>query len=255
MINTSFLNDSRVRSLTKFNENYAFVMIVIFSLMPFFAIFSPESFGPIFTGIAKLELAALIILGAFQLISYASFTSRRYSFSDKVVLLFVKLKDCLLNNKTGLILLVVYIISFISALLAKDTQRSLYGTDFRPDGIRMYTCFLVVYVFSTLVKRKDLRKIIFILNIIIYVLVSLIVVQQYYGIIGSAGIKMPGSFGRYLMGIYDEWGIRFGHFYKGQTGPFYNLNHGILHDNLYNAYIRHAYYLHQKTTQSFVVCF
>ena len=78
MLNSNFFYDSRVRSLTKFNENYAFVMLIIFSLMPGLAIFSPQSFGPLFTGIAQLEIWALIILGAFQLISYASFSSRTY---------------------------------------------------------------------------------------------------------------------------------------------------------------------------------
>lgn len=225
MVNSNFFYDSRVRSLTKFNENYAFVMLVIFSLMPFLAMFSPQSFGPLFTGIAQLEIWSLLILGAFQLISYASFSSRRYSASLRIKLCFLKAWDSLKNNKAGLLFLGFYILSIISAIFAKDPQRAYSGTDFRPDGIRMYTAFAAIFVYASLIKSKVLKNRIILVNLICFVPVSLVVVQQYFGIIGTAGVKDAGKIGEFLMGIYNNWGIRTGHFYKGTTGSFYNLNH------------------------------
>lgn len=225
MLNSNFFYDSRVRSLTKFNENYAFVMLIIFSLMPGLAIFSPQSFGPLFTGIAQLEIWALIILGAFQLISYASFSSRTYPASLRIKLCFLKAWDGLKNNKAAFLFLGFYVLSVISASLAEDTKRAFFGTDFRPDGIQMYTCFAAIYVYASLIKSKVLKNRILITNLICFVPISLIVVQQYFGIIGTAGVKDAGKIGEFLMNIYNNWGIRTGHFYKGMTGSFYNLNH------------------------------
>ena len=225
MTDSNFYNDSRVRSLTKFNEKYAFTMVIIFSLMPLMAMFSPESFGPLFTGIAQLEIIALFVLGIFQLISYASFSSRKYDASERMSLCIGRAKNSLLKNKAGILFLAVFVISAVSSFFAEDTQRALYGTDFRPDGMRMYTCFAAVFVFASLIKNKTLKNRIFIVNMLCFVPISLVVIQQYFGIIGSAGVKDAGAFGQYLSSIYDEWGIRYGHFYKGMTGCFYNLNH------------------------------
>ncbi|MBO7288405.1 MAG: O-antigen ligase family protein, partial [Clostridia bacterium] len=225
MVSSNFYYDSRVRALTKFNENYAFVMLVIFSLMPFLALFSPQSFGPLFTGIAQLEIWSLLILGAFQLISYASFSSRSYSASVRIKLCFLKAWDSLKNNKAALLFLGFYVLSIISAFFAKDPERAYLGTEFRPDGIRMYTAFAAIFVYASLVKSSVLKNRIILINIICFVPVSLVVVQQYFGIIGTAGVKDAGKIGEFLMGIYNNWGIRTGHFYKGMTGSFYNLNH------------------------------
>lgn len=225
MVSSNFFYDSRVRSLGKFNENYAFVMLIIFSLMPALAMFSPQSFGPLFTGIAQLEICALFILGAFQLISYASFSSRNYPTPVRIKLCFLKCWESLKNNKAGLIFIGFYVLSAVSSLLAEDTQRAFYGTDFRPDGMRMYTCFAAVFVYSSLIKSKVLKNRIILTNIVCFIPISLIVVQQYFGIIGTAGVKDAGKFGEFLMNIYNNWGVRTGHFYKGMTGSFYNLNH------------------------------
>lgn len=225
MVSSNFFYDSRVRALTKFNENYAFVMLVIFSLMPFLAMFSPQSFGPLFTGIAQLEIWSLLILGAFQLISYASFSSRSYPTNVRMKLCFLKAWDSLKNNKAGLLFIGFYVLSIISAFFAKDPERAYLGTEFRPDGIRMYTAFAVIFVYASLVKSKVLKNRIILINLICFIPVSLIVVQQYFGIIGTAGVKDAGKIGEFLMGVYNNWGIRTGHFYKGMTGSFYNLNH------------------------------
>ena len=225
MTKSNFYYDKRVRSLTRFNENYSFVMLIIFSLMPALAIFSPQSFGPLFTGTAQLEIACLIILGAFQLISYASFSSRSYPTSERIKLCFLKAWEGLKNNKAGLVFIVFYVISAICSFRADDVQRAFYGTDFRPDGMRMYTCFAAIFVYASMVKSQRLKNRIIITNLVCFVPISLIVVQQYFGIIGTAGVKDAGKFGEFLMNIYNNWGIRTGHFYKGFTGSFYNLNH------------------------------
>ncbi len=220
-----FRNGGRVKSLKRFNENYACFMLSLFCLIPMFALFSPQSFGPIFTTISYIELASLILLGLFQLISYASFETRNISAVDRVAICLRDAKEAVLNNKTGLMLIIVYIISWIAVLGASDLTRALKGTEFRPDGIFMYTSFSVIFIYASLVKSKKHRRIIFGINIAGFILCSIVLIQQYYGIIGTAGVKESGEFGRYLMDIYDEKGIRTGHFFKGLTGPFYNLNH------------------------------
>ena len=111
MTESNFYNDSRVRSLTRFNENYAFTMVIIFSLMPLLAMFSPENFGPLFTGIAQLEIVALFVLGIFQLISYATFSSRRYPTGERINLCIGRAKNSLLKNKAGILFLVFLILS------------------------------------------------------------------------------------------------------------------------------------------------
>ncbi len=236
MTNNRFLYSKQVKSLTNFNEYYAFVMIAIFSLMPHLALFGPPEFGPLFIGISRLMIYSFVFLGAFQLISYASFSSRRYPLEVTMGACFEKLKTSVKSDISGILLIVTYVLCVISAMLAYTPvvngeavsffdSRMFRGTEFRPDGIFMYTCFFVVYVYSSMIKKDSLKKAIFAINIIGFVLVSLIVVQQYYGVIGSAGVKEPNAFGRYLSYIYEDWGIRYGHYYKGLTGCFYNQNH------------------------------
>lgn len=236
MTNTAFLQSNRVKSLIRFNEYYAFVMIAIFSLIPYLAMFAPPEFGPLFSGISYLEIYAFLFLGIFQLISYVSFATDKIPLRCTMSACFGKLYNSIKADKTGLILVVVYVLCIVSAVWAfftcdafdgmKFTQTRLFkGTDFRPDGIRMYTCFLVVYVFASMIKSKNLKKAVFMINIVGFMLVSLVIVQQYFGIIGSAGVKDGGKIGNYLSGIYQNLGIRYGHFYKGITGCFYNSNH------------------------------
>ena len=225
MFNSSFLADQRVKSLIKFNEKYAFVMVIIFSLIPALALVSPQSFGPLFTGIAQIEIFSFIFLGIFQFISYATFSSNKYSFGDRMKFCALKMWDSCMKNKTGFLFLIVYVISIISALCAEDTQRSFYGTEFRPDGIRMYTCFMIVFIYSLLIKDKTMKKRVILVNVLCFIPVSLVMYQQYFGIIGTAVERSHGEFGTSLMAFYDRHGLRVGHFYKGLTGSFYNLNH------------------------------
>ncbi|MBR3933982.1 MAG: O-antigen ligase family protein [Clostridia bacterium] len=250
----SFSKNRQVRALTKFNETYALIMVIIFSVIPLMAMFSPQDFGPIFTGIGKLMIYSLIFLGLFQLISYATFNSK-YSVSDRLNFCMKRGLTSILEHKVGIILIVFFVLTLISALVAytngkdvianleyannishdeavrmfKDmsfTDTRLYkGTDFRPDGVYMYICYGAVFIYASMLKNPKYKKIIFGVNIIGFAAISLIVLQQYYGIIGSAGVKEPGSFGRALMEFYDKKGVRIGHFYKGFTGSFYNLNH------------------------------
>ncbi len=231
-----FLQNRQVRSLIRFNECYAFVMLMIFSFMPYLALFAPPEFGPLFSGIARLEIYAFLFLGVFQLISYASFTSNRHSLKDRMTSAFIKFYNSVKNDKTGILFIAVYILCIISAVAAftsgdgfdgvEFTQTRMFkGTDFRPDGLRMYTCFLVIYVFASMIKKREFKKALLIINIVGFLAVSLVMLQQYYGIIGSTGVKDAGKFGRSLSRIYEDFGVRYGHFYKGNTGCFYNQNH------------------------------
>ncbi len=222
---SDFLSDKRLVSLRGFNQSYACTMLVFFCFMPILALFSPNRFGSIFKTLTYIELASLLVLGMFQLVSYASFESEEYSLIERIKICFSNMLNSLINNKTGLLLLAVYLISIISAFFAKDVKRAFFGTDFRPDGILMYTSLAVIFIYSSLVKGRIQRRIIFGINIFGFILCSLIMLQQYYGIIGSAGVKSSGELGGLLISVYDSMGIRIGHFFKGFTGPFYNLNH------------------------------
>lgn len=233
----SFVHNHQVKSLEKFNENYAFVMMIVFSLIPVLAIFAPPEFGPLFSGIAKLEIYGFLFLGFFQLVSYASFSSGKFTLKERMSACLWKLLNSIKNDKTGILLIGVYALCVIAAYSAYSSGGSAFdgmdftdtrmykGTDFRPDGVFMYTCFMVVYIYATMIKRKNLKKAVFITNIVGFILVSLVVLQQYFGIIGSTGVKDAGAFGRWLSSVYESRGIRYGHFYKGLTGSFYNLNH------------------------------
>lgn len=222
---SDFLSDKRVISLVGFNQNYACVMVSLFSLMPILAIFAPEKFGSLFAVFSNIEIIGLLVLAFFQLVSYASFDSDEYSLGTRIKICFSNMCTSLFNNKTALLLLAVYFISIISAVFAKDTQRAFFGTEFRPDGIFMYTSYAAVFIFSSLIKGRIQRRVIFGINIAGFIICSIIMLQQYYGIIGTAGVKSSGEFGKMLMNIYDKNGIRIGHFFKGMTGSFYNPNH------------------------------
>lgn len=222
---SGFLSDKRVISLKGFNQNYACVMVSLFSLMPILAIFSPESFGSLFAVLSYIEIISLLTLGFFQLVSYASFESDECSLGKRIKICFLNMYKSLFNNKTGLLLLAVYFISIISAVFAKDTQRAFFGTEFRPDGIFMHTSYVALFIFSSLIKGRVQRRIVFGISIAGFIICSIIMLQQYYGIIGTAGVKSSGEFGTMLMNIYDKKGIRIGHFFKGLTGSFYNRNH------------------------------
>ncbi len=233
----SFINNHQVKALGKFNESYAFVMIIIFSLMPVLALFSPPDFGPLFIGIARLEIYGFLFLGFFQLISYATFSSKRYSIKERLSACIWKFFDSIKRDKTGILLIAVYVLCAIAAYNAFSTggaafdgmdfsdTRMFRGTDFRPDGVFMYTCFMVIYIYASMLKKKSFKNAVFVTNIIGFILVSLVVLQQYFGIIGSAGVKDGGAIGEYLSSVYESHGVRYGHFYKGLTGSFYNLNH------------------------------
>jgi len=225
MFNSSFLADQRVKALIKFNEKYAMVMVIIFSLIPALALISPQSFGPLFTGIAQIEIYSFIFLGIFQFISYATFSSNKHTFGDRMKFCALKMWDSCMKNKAGFLFLIVYVLSIIAALCAEDKQRAFNGTDFRPDGIRMYTCFMVVFIYSLLIKDKTMRRRVILVNVFCFLPVSLVMYQQYFGIIGTAVERAHGEFGTSLMAFYDRHGLRVGHFYKGLTGSFYNLNH------------------------------
>ena len=245
----------QVKALTRFNECYALVMVIIFSLIPALAIISPQDFGSIFSGIGSILVYSLLFLGVFQILSYATFNSGKYTAGDRLKFCIQKMLNSFKEHKVGIILSAFLVLVIVSSLIAyfdgtqvvanlkyanqisgdeaqkmfdsmSFTDTRLYkGTDFRPDGVFMYIVFAVLFIYVSLIKNKKFKQIIFAVNIVCFFLVSLIVLQQYYGIIGSAGVKSPGFIGKKLMAFYDAKGIRIGHFFKGMTGSFYNLNH------------------------------
>lgn len=245
----------QVKALTRFNECYALIMVIIFSLIPILAIISPQDFGPIFSGIGSILIYSLLFLGVFQILSYATFNSGKYSAGERLKFCMQKTFNSFKEHKVGIILLVFMVLMLISSFVAYfdgtqvianlkyanqmsgDEAKTMYdsmsftdtriykGTDFRPDGVFMYIVFTALFIFTSIIKDKKFKQIIFMVNIVSFAIISLIVLQQYYGIIGSAGVKEAGAIGKKLSAFYDSKGIRIGHFFKGLTGCFYNLNH------------------------------
>lgn len=252
----SIAKNHQVKALSKFNECYATIMVVIFSLIPTMAIISPQDFGTIFTGVGRwLIMWSLVFLGVFQLISYATFDSSKHSLKERFKFCMIKTRNSILKHNVGMIMAAFLVLVIIASLVAyfdgsqvvsnlaysnqtstevakqafegmKFTDTRLYqGTDFRPDGVRMYLIFAALFVYVSMIKDKKLKQIILAVNVVSFVLVSLVVLQQYYGIIGTSGVKDSGVIGDKLKAFYDSKGIRVGHFFKGLTGSFYNLNH------------------------------
>ena len=101
----SIAKNRQVKALTKFNECYAAIMVVIFSLIPSMAIISPQSFGSIFTGVGTYAMIwSLAFLGVFQLISYATFDSSKHSMSDRFKFCFTKTRNSFLSHNVGMIM-------------------------------------------------------------------------------------------------------------------------------------------------------
>ena len=121
--------------------------------------------------------------------------------------------------------LIIYVCVIISVIFSEDKARALSGTEFRPDGLLMHTALLVLFVFSSFIKNPSYKKVIYGIYIISFLFQAAIMIQQYYGIIGSAPQEPFGAIGAKLNYQYVKMGKATGHFFKGNTGSFYNLNH------------------------------
>lgn len=204
-------------------ESVCFLMTLLFSLLPVYAIFAPDHHGIIFTFISKIVIAVFAVCIAVYLYYFFALPDR--GDKSKFASLRQNVASYFSRNKHAALLLVVYIFTVVSVFLAPNRERALAGTEFRPDGLLMHTALAALFVFSSFIKDNGHKKIIYGAYIAGFVFVSLIMVQQYYGIIGTAGQEECGAIGEALRQQYLEMNVYVGHFFKGTTGSFYNLNH------------------------------
>lgn len=205
-------------------ENVCFIMTLIFSLLPVFAMFSPSQHGEIFIFLSKVEITVFIACVAVYLYWFFIMAPNSAGVS-KFTQLLTDITAWFAKNKHAFLLLIVYVMVVISVFLAPDRQRALMGTEFRPDGLLMHSALAVLFVFSSFIKDRGHKKAIFASYIVGFVPIALIMIMQYYGIIGTAGQEPYGAFGEFLNEMCIKANIFVGHFFKGTTGSFYNLNH------------------------------
>ncbi len=213
--------------MKKAKHIYEFVClagILLFALLPVFMVCGPEKYGVVFKTFSIIEILmlALCIVGYLVCFTLSSFKNTfRQSFSDAKATLCSYFSD----KRYALIFLFSLVLSVISACFANDRTRAFSGTDFRPDGILMYLCFATLFVFASSMKNKYYKNTVMVCYVVSFLVISLVMVQQYYGIIGTAQKADTPSFLLPLKEFYSDIGIVTGHFYKGMTGTFYNSNH------------------------------
>ncbi len=204
-------------------EMVCFLVVALFALLPFFSIFAPKKYGPYFISLSTIAIVAFAICLIVYLYNY--FLVFPGGIKEKGILLWNNLKTYFSKNKHALLLLIVYACVVLSTIFSKDKTRALSGTEFRPDGLLMHTAFLALFVFSSFVKHPSYKKLIYAIYIISFLFQAAIMIQQYYGIIGSAPQEPFGAIGAKLNFQYVKMGKATGHFFKGNAGSFYNLNH------------------------------
>ncbi|MBE7052309.1 MAG: hypothetical protein E7395_07060 [Ruminococcaceae bacterium] len=213
------------RKLKQLYEFVSFAMVILFVLLPVFTFVGPQNYyGKLFKSFSYIEVFVLLVCLLGYLLFFA-FKAYKTSFSATVLNTKTNVAAYFSARKYALLLLIVYVLMVVSAFLASDRQRAFLGTDFRPDGVLMHSAFLALFVFASALKKNEYKKFIVGLYVVSFILVSLVMVQQYYGIIGASPVAPTPKWAKPLMNFYDSIGIRVGHFYKGTTGTFYNLNH------------------------------
>lgn len=205
-------------------EFAATVMILLIAVLPGMMIFSPSLYGKVFKIFGKIEITVLVAVALFNLcMCYNDIRSYKpEEFIKKIISKFVAVLSL---NRQYILLLIAYIISFVSSCLADDIQRAFWGTDFRVDGFFMYSVFAAVFVFGSLIRNPVLKKTVYGMYVFSFILNGMIVAQQYIGVIGTANEASCPPWLGFLKDIYESKGIRTGVYYKGITGAFYNSNH------------------------------
>ena len=89
----------------------------------------------------------------------------------------------------------------------------------------MYLCFASLFIFASSLRNPKYKYTVIACYIVSFVAVSLVMIQQFYGVIGTAPKAQTPTFLMPLKELYSELGFRTGHFYRGMTGTFYNSNH------------------------------
>ena len=211
----------------KLKKSYEFVSLIgvlLFALLPLFMFIEPQDYGVIFKKFAHVEIVFLIGCLIAYLI-YMVFSI--YACSPKEA--FQKFKDKLFSyfseQRHAVLFFIMIIIAVISAFLAPDRTNAFSGNDHRPDGLLMYFCFAALFIFASALRNPKYKYIVVVCYVLSFIAVSLVMIQQFYGVIGTGPKAETPSFLIPLKELYSELGFRTGHFYKGMTGTFYNSNH------------------------------
>ena len=212
--------------LTDTYQFICMVMVMIFSLLPAMAIVGPKKYGSYFFLFEKIEIYTLLVCLICYIFYdlYSRYVSRS---SLERVSLWNLIHNKIIKNKHLILLCIMYIFVIISSLRFLGNKRVIEGRIGRPDGILMYLCFFALFIYAFSLKNSYLKKYIVGTYIFSFILVSLIMLLQYYGMIGSANQNLCPDWWwtKGIQRYFERTGIQMGVFYRGETGSFFNLNH------------------------------
>ena len=199
-------------------------MVCLFAFLPMFAFKKSEEHGKLFKLLGMAEIMAFASCFVVYIVNFVN-KCRLFSFKKAIC----EMKDSLIGyfkrNKHALMLFGMFILTVISFLTLETKGKAWMGSDHRPEGIFMHIVFAILFVFACAIKNKTYKKIVVGIYIANFVFVALIAIQQYYGILGTGNAKYCPEWAKGLYNYYSKIKIRAGHFYLGETGTFYNLNH------------------------------
>jgi len=130
-----------------------FAVLSLFAFLPLAALVDPSKHGVLFNLFGAFAILALAVCLVWGIIRF-SWRSMRLGVKSALKLQLSSLKSFFATRKEALFLLVMYILVLVSAIFVSGTERSLKGTDFRPDGVYMYTVFFALYYFAVMLKTR-----------------------------------------------------------------------------------------------------
>ena len=80
-------------------------------------------------------------------------------------------------------------------------------------------------------------------------------INQYYGVLGSANASKCPSFLKPVALFYEKLSVRYGHFYKGTTASFYNLNHMGYYICICSSMFVGMFFNENKMSKKIALCF
>ncbi len=199
------------------------IMLLIAAFFPGFMIVNPPLYGKYFKTFGAIELAVFPVLLIFNIVLKC--VVEKPSFKGLISEWILGVKKSFSVNRHFLLLSVAFVLAVISACMAVDTKRAFFGTDFRPDGIYMYSVFAVIFIYGSNIHSRKLKNAVYAMYIFSFLLNGAIMLQQYVGVIGTVNADSCPQWLLFLKNKYDDLGIRTGFYYKGLTGGFYNSNH------------------------------
>lgn len=228
-------------------EKISFFIVCIFSFLPLCAVFKPSNHSLYFINFSVLSILLFFTSLFFCLVVLCI----RKTIINKLKGIFTKLKE----NKDFAFLLIVFILAFVSSIFATNKERAFWGTDFRPDGMFMLLTFLIIFICGRYIKKNQYRNIILMIYIVSFIILSFVMINQYYGVLGSANASKCPSFLKPVALFYEKLSVRYGHFYKGTTASFYNLNHMGYYICICSSMFVGMFFNENKMSKKIALCF